>query len=169
MVKRKKRYNGLDKKDLKILKTLQEDSNLTNLELSKIVKLSPAPTLERRKKLERNRYIKSYHAEIDQQKLGIGIIAFMQISLERQKKNSMANFMEQLNEIDEVMECFQVTGQYDYILKLYIADIPSFDHLIKSKFSRIEEIRQMHTNIAVSIGKFSHVVPFDYELKEKGS
>jgi len=93
----------LDELDLSILKRLQENGKITNLQLSKDIGLSPAPTLERVKKLESNGFIQSYHALVDESKLELGISAFMQISLIRQRDNAITNFIDQINEIDEVL------------------------------------------------------------------
>ncbi|MBL4669219.1 MAG: Lrp/AsnC family transcriptional regulator, partial [Flavobacteriales bacterium] len=108
----------LDELDLSILKRLQENGKITNLQLSKDIGLSPAPTLERVKKLEGNGFIQSYHALVDESKLELGISAFMQISLIRQRDNAINNFIAQIKKIDEVLECYNVTGQADYLLKI---------------------------------------------------
>lgn len=154
----------LDEIDLKILKKLQQNGKITNLQLSKDIGLSPAPTLERVKKLENNGFIQSYHALVDESKLKLGISAFMQISLIRQRDNAINNFIRQINEIDEVMECYNITGQADYLLKIMVKDIVAFDVLVKEKLTPIEEIRNMHSMIVISKDKYSSVLPFKYDL-----
>ena len=153
----------LDELDLSILKRLQENGKITNLQLSKDIGLSPAPTLERVKKLEHNGFIESYHALVDESKLDIGISAFMQISLIRQRDNAIINFIQQINLIDEVMECYNVTGQADYLLKIMVKDIGDFDTLVKEKLTPIEEIRNMHSMIVISKDKYSKVLPYKYK------
>lgn len=153
----------LDELDLKILKRLQENGKITNLQLSKDIGLSPAPTLERVKKLENNGFINSYHALVDESKLELGLAAYMQISLIRQRDNAISNFIEQINKIDEVMECYNVTGQADYLLKIIVKDITAFDTLVKEKLSPIEEIRNMHSMIVISKDKYSKVLPYKYK------
>lgn len=155
----------LDELDLKILKRLQENGKVTNLQLSKDIGLSPAPTLERVKKLENNGFISSYHALVEESKLELGLSAYMQISLIRQRDNAINNFIEQINKIDEVMECYNVTGQADYLLKIIVKDITAFDTLVKEKLSPIEEIRNMHSMIVISKDKYSKVLPYDYKKK----
>ncbi|MCB0400627.1 MAG: Lrp/AsnC family transcriptional regulator [Flavobacteriales bacterium] len=152
----------LDEIDLKILKKLQQNGKITNLQLSKDIGLSPAPTLERVKKLEKNGYIKSYHALVDKSKLDLGISAYMQISLIRQRDNAINNFIDQIADIDEVMECYNVTGQADYLLKIVVKDIAAFDTLVKEKLSPIPEIRNMHSMVVISNDKYSTVLPYDY-------
>ena len=153
----------LDEIDLKILKRLQENGKITNLQLSKDIGLSPAPTLERVKKLETNGFIHSYHALVEESKLQLGLCAFMQISLIRQRDNAINNFIEQINKIDEVMECYNVTGQADYLLKIVVKDIAAFDGLVKEKLSPIEQIRNMHSMIVISKDKYSKVLPYNYK------
>jgi Lrp/AsnC family transcriptional regulator, leucine-responsive regulatory protein len=153
----------LDEIDLKILKKLQENGKITNLQLSKDIGLSPAPTLERVKKLEGNNFIQSYHALVDESKLELGIAAFMQISLIRQRDNAINNFINQINEIEEVMECYNVTGQADYLLKIMVKDITAFDTLVKEKLTPIEEIRNMHSMVVISKDKYSKVLPYNYK------
>jgi len=152
----------LDEIDLKILKKLQENAKITNLQLSKDIALSPAPTLERVKKLESKGFIESYHALVNESKLHLGLCAFMQISLIRQRDNAINNFIEQIGEIDEIMECYNVTGQADYLLKIIVKDIAAFDRLVKEKLSQIEEIRNMHSMIVISKDKRSTVLPYEY-------
>lgn len=153
----------LDKLDLSILKRLQENGKITNLQLSKDIGLSPAPTLERVKKLEGNGFIQSYHALVEESKLNLGLSAFMQISLIRQKENAINNFIAQINAIDEVLECYNVTGQADYLLKIIVKDIAAFDALVKEKLSPIPEIKNMHSMIVISKDKYSKVLPYKYK------
>ena len=153
----------LDELDLSILKRLQENGKITNLQLSKDIGLSPAPTLERVKKLEKNDFIKSYHALVEESKLDLGISAFMQISLIRQRDNAINNFIDQIKEIDEVMECYNVTGQADYLLKIIVKDITAFDTLVKEKLTPIPEIRNMHSMVVISKDKYSTVLPYKYK------
>ena len=110
----------LDRIDLQILKILQENGRITNLQLSNEIGLSPAPTLERVRKLENAEYIKSYHALVDEEKLGLGIKTFIQISLDFHQKNTIQTFLDEIQNIKEVTECHHVTGQCDFLLKVYV-------------------------------------------------
>src|SRR3954447_388419 len=101
----------LDKTDLQILKILQENGRITNLQLSNEIGLSPAPTLERVRKLEHSGYINSYHALVDEEKLGLGIKTFIQISLDFHQKDTIQTFINEIQAIKEVTECHHVTGQ----------------------------------------------------------
>ena len=153
----------LDTTDLKILKELQKNSKITNVELSKKIGLSPAPTLGRVQKLEKGDYIQSYHATVNASLLDLGFTALIQVSLTRQVRNAISNFMDQINNIDEIVECYQLTGDFDYQLKIIVKDIPAFDYLISEKLSLIEEIGQMQTLVVLSQKKKSFILPSDYK------
>ena len=153
----------LDTIDLKILNALQENSKITNIELSKVVGLSAAPTLGRVQKLEKLGIISSYHAKVNDSKLGLGFMALVQLSLIRQKSTAAVNFMDQINKIDEVMECIQLTGNFDYQLRIVTRDIPSFENILEKKLGQIEEIGQMQTSVVLAIKKNSTIAPLDYK------
>jgi len=157
---------SLDGIDLKILKILQEKGKITNIQLSQEIGLSPAPTLERVKKLETSGMIKSYHALINAQKLGLGFSALIQISLTRQINNAIKNFTKAISEIPEVTQCLQVTGNFDYQLLVIVKDIPAFERLIADKLSKIEEIGQMQTQVVLSVIKDSKVLPIEYKERK---
>jgi Lrp/AsnC family transcriptional regulator, leucine-responsive regulatory protein len=153
----------LDSIDLKILHILQEKGKITNIQLSQEIGLSAAPTLERVKKLENAGVIKSYHAFIDRNSVGLGFSALIHVSLTRQKENAIRNFVTQINKIQEITECLQVTGNFDYQLRVVVKDIPSFEKLIADKLSKIEEIGQMQTSVVLSEIKTSNTLPLRYD------
>jgi Lrp/AsnC family leucine-responsive transcriptional regulator len=156
---------NLDKTDLKILRILQENARITNLQLSGEIGLSPAPTLERVKKLENSKLIKGYYTLLDQERLGIGITAIIQITLTHQVGNAIDDFKEGIAAIPEIMECYQVTGNADYVLIVMLKDIRDFEHLISSKLSRMEQIGQMQTMIVLSKPKDSRLLPISYGME----
>ena len=153
----------LDIIDLKILRALQENSKITNIELSKVVGLSAAPTLGRVQKLEKLGIISSYHAKVNEGKLGLGFTALVQLSLIRQKSTASVVFMEQINKIDEVIECLQLTGNFDFQLRIVTKDIPSFEKILEEKLGQIEEIGQMQTSVVLATKKSSPIAPMDYK------
>ncbi len=154
---------NLDKIDLKILRTLQENAKITNLQLSSEIGLSPAPTLERVKKLERQKLIKGYHAQLNAEMVGIGISAIIQITLTRQIENAISNFKKEIIKIPEIMECYQVTGNADYVITVMLKDMRAFEELISQKLSKMEEIGQMQTMVILSKIKDSKVLPLNYK------
>lgn len=152
----------LDKIDLQILKTLQQNGRITNLQLSNEIGLSPAPTLERVRKLENSGYILSYHALVDEEKLGLGIKTFIEVSLDFHKNNTIQTFLEEIQEIKEITECHHVTGQCDFLLKVYVKDIKSYEQLIMQKISRITVVKTFQTMIIMSTNKKEPTVPLEY-------
>ncbi len=153
----------LDKIDLKILRILQENSKITNLDLSKRIGLSPAPTLERVKKLENNGVISSYHAHVDPHSIGLNVQTFVLVSLAWQKKNARQNFLQKVKEIDEIVSCFIITGEADFLVRIVCKDIPTYEQLLFKTLSQIEEIERLKTLMTLSTFKDSKVLPFKYE------
>ena len=150
---------SIDSIDKKILDVLQGNGRITNLHLSNLIGLSPAPTLERVRKLEKAKILKSYHAEVDATKLGYDLSVSIQVTLARQIENAMQKFSSQIQQIDEVVECVQVTGDYDYLLRVIVKDVRGLDVLINEKISRIEVIGQLKSNVILSTIKSSKKVP----------
>lgn len=157
----------LDKTDLKILKLLQENSKITNLELSKKIGLSPAPTLERVKKLETTGIIKSYHAHVDPEKIGLNVQTFILVNLAWHKPNALENFLEKIKKIPEIIECYIITGDADFILKVICSDLRSYEKLLFNTLSQIEEIERLKTLMTMSKPKISTVLPYQYDGKKK--
>ncbi len=153
----------LDKIDLKILRILQENSKITNLELSKRIGLSPAPTLERVKKLETTNIIESYHAKVSAEKIGLNVGTFVLVTLAWNKENALENFIEKINNIAEVTEAYIITGDGDFLLKIVTKDIPSYEQLLFKKLSHIEEVERLKTFMTLSKVKKSKILPYDYE------
>jgi len=149
----------LDKIDLKILEILQSNAKITNAQLAIDIGLSPAPTLERVKKLEKEGYIKSYHAKLDTAKLGIGVTTFVMVSLKAHSKRHIESFVNQINDIDEVIECHHITGSGDFILKVVSRDISSYQELMLEKVSDIDGVDNLQSLIILSTFKDSKVLP----------
>lgn len=152
----------LDKTDFKILKELQENGRISNLDLAQKVGLSATPTFERVKKLEKAKIIKSYHAELDVERLGMGIQTFMLVQLAQTRGNAIPNFIKQINEIPEIIECYHVTGSSDYVLKIMVEDIASYENLAMDKIRNISEISNATTMVILSTVKKSKVIPLNY-------
>jgi DNA-binding Lrp family transcriptional regulator len=151
----------LDQIDKKILEILQQDARITNAQLAKEIGLSPAPTLERVKKLENLFLIKSYHAELDKEKLGLGVSIYLLVSLSSHKLNQINTFVDKINKIKQVTECHHITGSGDFMLKIITADIPAYHKLILDTITQIEEIGNMQSMIVLSTYKNSKVLPID--------
>lgn len=149
----------LDKIDRKILEILQSDGRITNAQLSKEIGLSPAPTLERVKKLENSGVIKSYHAKLDTEKINLGVSTFVMVTLKAHNKGNIEQFIKAINEIPEIIECHHITGSGDFVLKVISQDIPSYQQLMLEKVSEIEVVDNMQSLVILSTFKDSKVMP----------
>lgn len=149
----------LDAIDRKILELLQTNSNITNAQLAQEIGLSPAPTLERVKKLEIASVIKSYHAVVDTASVGLGVSTFVMASLKGHNKENISKFMKAISEIREIVECHHVTGQADFILKIVCTDIPSYQNLMLEKVTNIEVVDNLQSMVILSTFKDSKIVP----------
>jgi Lrp/AsnC family leucine-responsive transcriptional regulator len=149
----------LDSIDRKILELLQANSNITNAQLAQEIGLSPAPTLERVKKLETQGVIKSYHAVVDMASVGLGVCTFVTVSLKGHNKDNIEKFIKAISKIPEVVECHHVTGQADFILKVVAPDIPAYQNLMLEKVTNIEVVDNMQSTVILSTFKDSRVLP----------
>lgn len=149
----------LDDIDKKILEILQINAKITNSQLAKEIGLSPAPTLERVKKLEHGGLIKSYHAEIDTTKIGLGVSVFLQASLLISEKGSIEAFEEKIKKIPEIIECYHITGSSDFMLKILTKNIESYNKFILERLIHIEQIGNMQSMVVLSTLKDSKAIP----------
>ena len=149
----------IDKIDLRILSELQRDGRLSNVALSKRVNLSPTPCLERVKRLQQSGYIKGYHAELNADKLNVGLLVFVQVSLDKTTADIFSRFREALSHHDEVMECHMVAGGFDYLLKLRFADMRRYREFLGRELTALPGIMQTHTYIVMEEVKMSTAIP----------
>ena len=154
---------NLDKIDIQILKLLQENGRITNLQLSNEIGLSPAPTLERVRKLENTGLIKSYHAVVDEEKLGYGIKAFMLVNITSHQSDYISKFTDQVNKIEEIVECYHITGSSDFMLKIMVKDIKAYESLVVNRIAKIEQMRNLKTMMIMSTIKDSKSFPIQID------
>ena len=117
------KYEDLDNIDITILRTLQKNSRLTTKELAAKIHLSTSPAFERQKRLEREGYIKGYMAVVDAEKVGNGILVLCNIRLKQHTEDLIQQFMDAVKNIDEITECFNTSGDYDFLIKVYAKDM----------------------------------------------
>lgn len=134
----------LDRIDMTILKTLQVDGRITNVELAQKVNLSASPCLDRVKRLESDGYIKRYGAFLDASKLGFGMTAFVQVTLDRTTADVFKLFKVEVVKIKEVVECHLVAGGYDYLLKIRFSNIESYRSILEA-VADLPAMSQTHT------------------------
>lgn len=149
----------LDATDRKILEILQSNAKITNANLATKIGLSPAPTLERVKKLENSGVIKSYHAMLDTDTVGLGVSTFVMVSLKGHNKDNIEKFIQSIEEIEEIIECHHITGSGDFILKIISSDISSYQRLMLEKVSNIDVVDNMQSMVILSTFKNSKVMP----------
>ena len=149
----------LDKKDLTILQTLQEDGRITNADLAKAIKLSPPSALQRVRRLEKAGYIRSYTALLDAEKLGYGITIWAMVSLTLHQDQPIERFREAVQAIPEVVECYNVSGEFDFLLKILVADIRAYEQLMRERLSRIEGMRQLQSSFVLGTTKCTTQIP----------
>ncbi|MBR9997424.1 MAG: Lrp/AsnC family transcriptional regulator [Cyclobacteriaceae bacterium] len=154
-----------DKIDRKILEILRKSAKITNAQLSKEIGLSPAPTLERVKKLETMGVINSYHAKLDTSKIGLGVTTFVLVNLVGHNRENIEQFIREIDKVDEVIECHHITGAGDFILKIISKDIPSYQKLMLEKVSDIKVVDNMQSMVVLSTFKDSKVMPIPENLE----
>ena len=135
----------MDYIEYKILSTLQKNARLTNLELAKQVGLSASPCLRRVKALEDTGIISGYSAIIDQNKVDLSVNVFVQVSLERQSEEGLEVFEEKIIEYNEVMEAYLMTGEADYLLRIVVKDLQTYEKFLKENLTRIPGISSIRS------------------------
>ena len=120
----------LDKTDIKMLAALQANGRLTNVELAEKVALSPSPCLRRLKQLEESGVIRQYVALLEPAKIGLGLQAFVRVSLEKRGGGHLESFMEAVQRWPEVVNCYAMTGEMDYLLQVYFEDLEHFSRFV---------------------------------------
>jgi Lrp/AsnC family leucine-responsive transcriptional regulator len=149
----------LDDLDIRLLKLLQRDSTLTTKELANVLNLTPTPVHERIKRLERGGYIKKYVALLDNQKLHKGLIVFCNVILKQHEKSIGQKFVNDIVSLKEVTECYNVSGQYDFMLKVMVKDMPEYQNFIMNKLASIENIGSTHSVFVMGEIKHSTELP----------
>ncbi|HEY9533008.1 MAG TPA: Lrp/AsnC family transcriptional regulator [Mucilaginibacter sp.] len=148
--------NELDEIDIKLLKLLGEDSNVTTKDLSAKVNLSPSPVFERVKRLEAGGYIKKYIALIDAEKLNYGLIVFCNIRLKQHDKSIGHEFVTDIMRLNEVVECYNISGDYDFLLKVYARDMKHYQDFVFNKLGSVKSIGSTHSTFVMCENKNSY-------------
>ena len=150
---------SLDTTDLKILQELQRDSSLSNVELARRVHLSPSPCLARVKTLEASGYIRQYVALLDPDRLGLHINVFISISLKHQGREALKTFEERICACDEVMECYLMTGDADYLIRVAMPDIAALERFIVETLSPMPEVEKIRSSLALKQVRYKTALP----------
>jgi len=145
----------LDENDKKILAYLQEDAKLTTKQLAYYLNLTVTPVFERVKKLEKAGYIQKYVALADKKKLGKQLTVFCHVSLKDHDKKMIHHFEQQVIRIPEIMECHNIAGEFDYMLKIVTDDMETYHRFIYNKLAAIENIANMNSSFVMNELKYS--------------
>ena len=143
----------LDKVDLQILRTLQENARLTTKELAARVSLSSTPVFERLKRLENGGYIKKYIAVLDAEKLNQGFVVFCSVKLRRLNRDIAAEFTRIIQDIPEVTECFNISGSYDYLLKIHSPNMKYYQEFILNVVGTIARLGSLESTVGMKVVK----------------
>jgi Lrp/AsnC family transcriptional regulator, leucine-responsive regulatory protein len=146
----------MDVIDRKILRALSRQARLTNAELAEEVGLSPSPCWTRVKRLEQAGVIRGYHAELDQAALGLPDTVFLEVMMERHDEAQLARFEDAVLAIPEILECWLVTGEYDYVLKAAVGGTAGYEALLREKIYRLPGVR--HTRTAFTLRCLKRVI-----------
>lgn len=138
-----------DKIDHRILHVLQKDGRISNLQLAEQVHLSPSAVFERVKRLQREGYILGYQARLSHEKLGMEVVAFVEVQLERMDPAVMERFQEAVRQQGAILECYMIAGTFDYLLKVLVADMHACRELVASEISKLPGVREARTHAGV--------------------
>lgn len=154
----------LDRIDFNILRILQERGRITNAQLASEVGLSPAPTLERVRKLESGGLIKSFHARVDAEQLGLNIIVFIEVKLNYHSHFKIEKFIETISEIPEIVEAYHITGNGDFLLKMYAKSIAGYQMFIVDKLSKIDGVGHIESKVVMQTVKHEMSLPLTEDM-----
>jgi Lrp/AsnC family transcriptional regulator, leucine-responsive regulatory protein len=135
----------LDRVDRRLLARLQQDGRTAVSQLAREVNLTVTPTLERVRRLEANGYIEGYFARLSPGKLGLGLLAYVEVSLDRTTPDAFDRFKQVALAHDEVMECHMVAGGFDYLLKIRVTDMESYRRFLGDRLASVRGVQQTHT------------------------
>ncbi|MBR4688321.1 MAG: Lrp/AsnC family transcriptional regulator [Bacteroidales bacterium] len=149
----------LDKTDLQLLKILQENGRISIKELAQRVHLSPTPVFDRVRRLEASGVIERYTAVLNAAKLGQGFIVFCSVRLRRMGKDIAHDFVERIKDIPEVAECYNISGEFDYLLKIYAPDMQYYNEFCINVLGTIESLGSIQSSFVMNPVKTSVGLP----------
>ena len=151
----------LSASDLRILRALQADGRIANVDLAARVGLSPSPCLRRTKQLEASGIIRSYAALLDRKKLGFGVEAFVQVSLDRHQDRLDRAFREAVLARSEVIGCYVMTGEMDYLLHVLVRDLEAYGQFTMAVLLKMPGVKDVKSSLALEVVKDSTALPLD--------
>lgn len=149
----------LDEVDQKILRILQDDGRVTNADLARMIGLSPPSALQRVRKLEELRLIKGYVGLLNAERLGFGLTVFAQVSLALHQDKAIERFKREVAEIPQVVEAYNVSGEFDYLLKIVVEDMRAYENLIRERLSTIKGLSKIQSCFVLASAKQTTKLP----------
>jgi Lrp/AsnC family transcriptional regulator, leucine-responsive regulatory protein len=149
----------LDATDWKILGLLQLDARMSNVDLARQVGLSPSPCLNRVRGLEKGGYISRYVTLLDALRVGLKVSVFIQVTLEKQIEPALETFQRAIRDRPEVMECYLMTGDADYLLRVVVPDLQALEHFILNFLSRVPGVGNIKSSFALKQVKYQTALP----------
>ncbi len=149
----------LDHIDFKILTHLQENARITNADLADKVGLSPTPCLRRLRRLEADGVIKGYHTEVNREALGVNVTVIILVKLEREDDKALRDFEKEIKKRDEVMECYLVTGKFDYFLRVVIPTLAAYEAFLSETILRMQNIATVESSFTLREVERKVVIP----------
>jgi DNA-binding Lrp family transcriptional regulator len=150
---------ALDETDLQLLDLLQQDAKLTHKELADRLFLSTTPVFERIKRLEREGTIRGYVAVVERTRLGLGLMAFCDVSLEAHQQSYLLQFEEGVRALPEVIACYHIAGQFDYLLQVVVPDMAAYQRFITQKLAALAHIGRVQSSFVMTEIKQEHRLP----------
>jgi Lrp/AsnC family leucine-responsive transcriptional regulator len=154
--------NTLDRTDLRMLAVLQSEGRITNAELAERVSLSPSACLRRLQRLEADRVISGYAAQVDPQAVGLGLQAFVRVQLSKHESTVVEGFVERVNAWDEVVACHALTGAMDYLLHVYVADLADFSRFLLDHLLNASGVADVNSSFVLRTVKRSPSLPLGH-------
>ena len=151
--------------DFKIISELQRNGDLSNIELAEIVGLSPSPCLRRVKMLQDAGIFKNKVTLVDAEKIGLNVSVFVQVTLEKQIEENLSAFEAEIDQRPEVVECYLMTGEADYLLRIVVPDLQAYEHFLKEHLTRFPGVLNIRSSFALNQVKFSTALPLNHLAK----
>jgi Lrp/AsnC family leucine-responsive transcriptional regulator len=149
----------LSETDRRILRVLQEDGRMTVQAIAERVGLSASPCLRRIRQMEDSGVISAYSAVVDQSRIGLPVSVFVSIKLERQRATELDRFAKAISVWPEVMECYLMTGQQDFLVRVVCADLSTYETFLRNRLTQIEGVKSIESSFALGQVKYSRALP----------
>lgn len=140
---------SIDHIDHKILRALRDDARVSTQELSEQVGLSPSPCARRVRRLEGEGYISAYRAVVDEKKMGFGFSVFVSVRLDQQVDQRLESFEKHIRECSEVVDCWLMTGSFDYLLRVAVSDLTEFETFLTGRLTKIAGVASIESSIPI--------------------